>query len=156
MRFSGFAILVILSCTLSISALAAPPLPGKADRCAVCGMLVAPFPQWVAALELTDGRVFYFDGPKDMFVAFFDLPAYLPGVGPEQIAGVYVTDYYETWLRPAGEVIFVTGSDVLGPMGQELIPVVGSEAAETFRRDHKGQKLLRLDGRQLVEIQARP
>lgn len=149
-------VVALLLCTLGISALAAPPRPGKDDRCAVCGMLVAPFPQWTAALELNDGRLFYFDGPKDMFVAFFDLPAYIPGVSPEQVVGVYVTEYYGTRLLPASEVIFVAGSDVLGPMGQELVPVVGIEAAETFRRDHKGQKLLRLDGRQLVEIQAQP
>jgi hypothetical protein len=41
-------------------------------------------------------------------------------------------------------------------MGQELVPVLGTEAAETFRRDHAGQTILRFDGRQLVEVTARP
>jgi nitrous oxide reductase accessory protein NosL len=53
-------------------------------------------------------------------------------------------------------VIFVTGSDVLGPMGKELVPILGREAAETFRRDHAGEKLLRFDGRQLVELATQP
>jgi hypothetical protein len=119
-------------------------------------MFVAPFPQWTAAIEFKDGRRFYFDGPKDLFVAFFDLPAYIPGATQEQVAGVYVTEYYSTRLLPAAELLFVTGSNVLGPMGQELVPVLGTEAAETFRRDHAGQTIMRFDGRQLVEVTARP
>lgn len=150
-------VFVLLLWSLSTAAVAAVlPQPGEKDRCAVCGMFVATFPQWTAAIELKDGRRFYFDGPKDLFICLFDLPAYLPGVNLELVAGVYVTEYYEASLRPATEVIFVTGSDVLGPMGQELVPVLGREAAETFRRDHKGQALMRFDGRQLVEITGQP
>jgi nitrous oxide reductase accessory protein NosL len=148
-------VLALLLCSLSAAALATvPPQPGKDERCAVCGMFVAPFPQWTAAIELKDGRRYYFDGPKDMFICLFDLPGYLPGVSPEQVAGVYVTEYYGTTLQPAGEVIFVTGSDVLGPMGQELVPVLGRAAAETFLRDHAGKALKHFDGRQLVEVPA--
>lgn len=150
-------VLILLLWSLGTAAVAAaPPQPGEKDRCAVCGMFVAPFPQWTAAIELKDGRHFYFDGPKDLFICLFDLPAYLPGVSMDQVAGVYVTEYYSTSLHPATEVIFVTGSDVLGPMGQELVPVLGREAAETFRRDHKGEKLLRFDGKQLVEDSGQP
>ena len=154
MRTLAIALFV---CVLSQSALAAAlPPPAKTDRCAVCGMLVAPFPQWVAGIELKDGRHFYFDGPKDMFVCLFDLPGCLPGVNEEQLAGVFVTEYYSTRVLPATDVVFVTGSDVLGPMGQELVPVLGREAAETFRRDHGGQQLKRYDGRGLVELPAQP
>ena len=39
---------------------------------------------------------------------------------------------------------------------QELVPVLGREAAETFRRDHGGQQLKRYDGRGLVELPAQP
>jgi copper chaperone NosL len=150
-------IVILLLCFLAAPVLAAvPPLPGKDDRCAVCGMFVAPFPQWVSVIELNDGRHLYFDGPKDMFVAIFDLATYLPGGSLDQVAGVYVTEYYTTRLVSAMDVFFVTGSNVLGPMGQELVPIAGREAAETFRRDHAGQKLMRFDGRQLVEVAAQP
>lgn len=153
MKTLRYLVFALLSCALAIPVqAAAPPLPGGKDRCPVCGMFVAPFPQWTALIELKDGRRFYFDGPKDLFVCLFDLPTYLPGTSAEQLSGVYVTEYYGTTLRPAAEVVFVTGSDVLGPMGQELVPVLGREAAETFRRDHAGKSLLRFDGRQLVEI----
>lgn len=151
-----FLILALLGCLAAPATAAEPPRPGPDDRCAVCGMRVAPFPQWVAVLEFRDGRRFYFDGPKDLFVALFDLGATIPGASSEQVSRVYVTEYYSTRLLPATEVLFVTGSDVLGPMGKELVPVAGREAAETFRRDHAGEKIMRFDGRQLVEIATQP
>lgn len=152
-----FLVTVTLLLSLASAALAAaPPLPTKEDRCAVCGMFVAPFPQWVSVIVMNDGRRLYFDGPKDMFIAVFDLPAYLPGASLDQVAGVFVTEYYSAALTPAAEVLFVTGSNVMGPMGQELVPVAGREAAETFRRDHAGQAIMRFDGRQLVEVTAQP
>jgi hypothetical protein len=119
-------------------------------------MFVAPFPAWIAGFELKDGRRYYFDGPKDLFTCLFDLPSCLPGVTKDQVSGIYVTEYYSARQQPASEVVFVIGSDVLGPMGKEFVPILGRDAAETFRRDHAGEKLMRFDGRQLVELAAQP
>jgi len=150
-------VLTALLFSLCVPVMAAvPPAPGKDDRCAVCGMIVTPFPQWVSVIVMNDGKRLYFDGPKDLFVAFFDLATYVPGATAEQVAGVYVTEYYTLQLTPAIEVFFVTGSNVMGPMGQELVPVAGLEAVATFERDHAGQKVMRFDGRQLVEVPTQP
>lgn len=145
-----------ISIVLGCPALAAAPVkPGAKDRCQVCGMFVAPFPTWLAVAELKDGRRFYFDGPKDLFIFAFDVPGYLPGGSRADIARLQVTEYYSAKLLPVEAVLFVVGSDVLGPMGQELVPVEGTEKARTFRRDHGGTKLLRYDGNGLVEITER-
>lgn len=133
-----------------------PPAPGPQERCAVCGMYVAHFQNWVAVLEFRDGTRFYFDGPKDLFTCFFDLSAYRKNATPAEVAAVYVTEYYGTELTDAREVFFVTGSDVLGPMGKELVPVRGRDAAETFRRDHHGNKLMIFSGSDLVEVPPQP
>ncbi len=37
---------------------------------------------------------------------------------------------------------YVVGSDVLGPMGHELIPFASEKDAKTFLVDHRGQKIL--------------
>lgn len=154
MRFLTIVLFVIVT---SANALAVPlPAPGKTDRCAVCGMLVAEFPQWISGLTLKDGRHYYFDGPKDLFICLLNLPGCLPDVSEAQIAGVFVTEYYSTRQVSATEVVFVTGSDVIGPMGTELVPVSGREAAESFRRDHAGDKLMRFDGRQLLKLPPQP
>lgn len=125
--------------------------PDAKARCEVCGMFVAPYPNWLAVLEADDGRHFYFDGPKDLFICFRDLSHYLPGVNLQTVK-LFVTEYYTTRIVPATEVFFITGSDVLGPMGQELVPVAGRATAETFRLDHAGAKLLRFDGHELIDV----
>jgi nitrous oxide reductase accessory protein NosL len=36
----------------------------------------------------------------------------------------------------------VVGSDVLGPMGHEMVPLAGKEDAADFIKDHKGTRIL--------------
>lgn len=126
--------------------------PGPQDRCAVCGMFVAPYANWVAVVEFRDGSRAFFDGPRDMFVYFFGLPKYKSGAKTEDVAAIYVTEYYTTRRLKAEDVCFVVGSDVMGPMGNELVPVQGRDNAATFRRDHGGTKIMQFDGTQLTEI----
>jgi copper chaperone NosL len=130
--------------------------PDDKSRCEVCGMFVAPYPNWVAVLELKDGQRFYFDGPKDLFIFYANPKTYQADVSPEQVATLLVTEYYTTRMLPATEVYFVAGSDVRGPMGMELVPVAGLETAETFRRDHGGSKLMRFDGVELQDVAEQP
>lgn len=145
MRFScRIIVMTICLCGLFVgSALAIKPqLPGKKDRCPICGMFVAPYPDWVATIVLKDASQIYFDGCKDLFRYYFSLPEG-EGKGTRgEIAEIYVTDYYTTKLVLADKVFFVLGSDVYGPMGKELIPVTDKELAETFKRDHSGTRVL--------------
>jgi len=129
-----------------------PAPPDAKERCAVCGMFVAPHSAWIAVAVLPDGQRAYFDGPKDLFRFLASIGHFHPGVTPEQLKGVWVTDYYTAELLPATEVLFVGGSDVLGPMGADLVAVSGADALETFQRDHGGDRLMRFDGRELVVV----
>ena len=43
----------------------------------------------------------------------------------------------------AQSALYVIGSDVLGPMGHELLPFKDKEAAQEFLEDHKGKALIR-------------
>jgi nitrous oxide reductase accessory protein NosL len=54
-----------------------------------------------------------------------------------------VTEYYFQKRTPVADVFFVMGSDVVGPMGKALVPIAGREAAERFRQDHHGSRLLK-------------
>ena len=45
----------------------------------------------------------------------------------------------------AGSAFFVVGSDVYGPMGKELIPFISRADAEAFKKDHKGNRILRFE-----------
>ncbi len=123
------------------TALADSPAATANERCAVCGMQVSPYPNWIAHMVFKDGSQVFFDGPKDMFVYFFDLGTYRPQGKASDIEQMYVKEYYSTRPTPVEDVLFVSGSDILGPMGQELVPVLGMENAKTLLQDHGGKKI---------------
>lgn len=119
--------------------------PEEKARCAVCGMFVKPYPNWIAGIKWNDGAVNFFDGPKDMFKYLFYMDKYNKKKTRDDVAAVYVTEFYSTKLMSAKDLLFVVGSDVMGPMGKELIPVQGEENAQTFLKDHRGEKILTFD-----------
>jgi nitrous oxide reductase accessory protein NosL len=117
--------------------------PSPKDKCPVCGMFVAKYPDFVAQVIFKDGAYAVFDGTKDMFKYYFNLKKYAPAKQIEDIASIYVTDYYS--LEPIDGTMawYVVGSDVFGPMGKELIPFARETDARGFMKDHKGKSLLR-------------
>lgn len=119
------------------------PKPGPRDTCPVCGMFVARYPDWIATLVFADGMALHFDGPKDFFKFLHDVPRYAAGRRRDQIRAMGVTDYYG--LRPiaAETALYAIGSDVLGPMGHEFVPLASAAEAADFMRDHAGKRLLR-------------
>lgn len=118
------------------------PTPDAKTRCGVCGMYVAKYPQWVASIGFADGTVVFFDGPKDMFRYLLDLATFKPGTNPEEVAAVFVTDYYSTRPIDGRAAFYVAGSDVIGPMGSELVPTVDRSHAETLLKDHGGERVV--------------
>ena len=129
---------------------AEPRLPGPDDRCAVCGMFVQKYHNWVATVVFEDGSQVFFDGPKDLFRYLLDLEKYK--AQERTISGVFVTDYYRVRFIDATTAHFVLGSDVMGPMGGELIPLEKREEAETFAQDHGGREILGFDDVTLEKI----
>lgn len=143
---SLYLFLIIALLGFSFPGLAAEPqLPGKHDRCPVCGMFVAPYPDWLATIVFKDSSQLFFDGPKDLFRYYYSLPNENDARTRDKIDNIYLTDYYSTRLLPAEQLFLILGSDIYGPMGHELIPVAGEEAAKTFAKDHKGQKIITID-----------
>ncbi len=121
------------------------PEPEATDTCPVCGMFVAKYPEWVATAWYKNGDAHHFDGVKDLFKYLLDLPKWAPGHELADIKTIGVTDYYSVSLINAREAWYVTGSDILGPMGHELIPLEAEADAEEFLADHAGKQILRFD-----------
>ncbi len=121
----------------------AVPQPGPRDLCPICGMLVAKYPAWVAAVRFHTGEVHYFDGAKDLFKYLVDLSRRAPGKRREDVTDVLVTEFYGLRRIDAAQAHFVIGSDVLGPMGHELVPLASRDDAAEFLRDHKGRRILK-------------
>jgi nitrous oxide reductase accessory protein NosL len=140
-----FALLALFFASSSWAEVGVPPHPGEREKCPVCGMFVAKYPDWVAAVAFNDGHIVYFDGAKDMFKYYFDVKKYDPDRSAQAVRSVHVTEYYDMRLIPAEDAFFVIGGDVYGPMGRELIPLASAEDAETFSADHGGKQTLRFD-----------
>ncbi|WP_210200430.1 nitrous oxide reductase accessory protein NosL [Cohaesibacter celericrescens] len=118
------------------------PMPHDRDSCPVCGMFPARYPDWIATVLYRDGHADHFDGAKDMFKYLLDMEKYASGRKQQDILRIGVTDYYATARIDARTALYVAGSDVLGPMGHDLIPHLDRFDADEFMKDHKGQRLL--------------
>lgn len=118
------------------------PKPGNKDLCPVCGMLVSKYPNWITMVIYKDGHAHYFDGAKDLFKYLGDLPKYAPGHKTTDISGIWVTEFYGLTKIDARKAFYVIGSDVLGPMGNELVPLETRSDAEDFLKEHKGKRIV--------------
>ena len=120
-----------------------PLKPTPKDKCPVCGMFVAKYPDFLAEVLFKDGTYTVFDGAKDMFKYYLNLKRYEPSKRQSDIDSIYVTDYYNLSLVDGYEAIYIKGSDVYGPMGRELIPFPKEADAREFMKDHKGKSMLK-------------
>jgi nitrous oxide reductase accessory protein NosL len=109
-------------------------------KCPVCGMFVSKYPKWAAMMDV-NGHKHYFDGVKDM-MKYYIFDADFP-YDRKRITQISVTDFYTLEAIPARFAHFVLGSEVFGPMGNELIPFHTEEAAKSFIKDHGGEKIVR-------------
>lgn len=141
----GVLLAGLLAWETGMAAPPAVPRPAAMDLCPVCGMVVSKYPNWVATVVWKDGHAHHFDGAKDLFKFLFNLPRYAPGHKVQDIAQIVVTDFYNLQKIDARKALFVTGSDVFGPMGHELVPLATIEDAGDFMKDHKGKRILRFD-----------
>lgn len=119
-----------------------PVAASKTDKCPVCGMFVAKYPDFLAQIIFTDGTYALFDGPKDMFKYYLNIKKYTRAKDLPEVAFIYVTDYYSTTPVDGRKAWYVAGSDVFGPMGRELMPFVQETDAKEFMKDHYGKKLI--------------
>jgi len=108
-------------------------------KCPVCGMFVYKYPKWSAVITI-NGKKHYFDGIKDM-MKYYIFSADFP-FDRNKIESIKVSDYYTLEAIDAKDAFYVIGSDILGPMGNELISFKDKKSANNFIRDHNGKNIL--------------
>lgn len=103
-------------------------------RCGYCGMKVTPDSAWRAEVKRPDGKTDAFDTPRCAFgsVAKGDEPAG---------SVVRVQEFYDRTWQDSAVVSFAIGSDVTGPMGADLVPLLPAHA-DKFAHDHAAQKVV--------------
>ncbi len=141
-----FSILVgILCATLAQADDFKPVKPTREDKCPVCGMFVAKYPDFLCEIVFKDGSHAFFDGAKDMFKYYLNLEQYNTSQKKSDIGSVFVTDYYSLEMIDGLTAYYVLGSNIFGPMGRELIPFKSQAEAKDFMVDHSGKSMARFD-----------
>lgn len=141
-QLAAFCVAAALALPASAQQAAEVPKPGAKDLCPVCGMLISKYPNWTATVLYKNGHAHHFDGAKDLFKYLHELPKFAPGHRAEDITQIAVTDFYNLQKIDAKKAFYVIGSDVLGPMGHELVPLASEADAADFMKDHKGKRVL--------------
>ncbi|MDD5171205.1 MAG: nitrous oxide reductase accessory protein NosL [Syntrophales bacterium] len=136
-------LILFLFQTMAVAGGGQLPQPSSMDKCPVCGMFVAKYPDWICSVAFRNGTTTFFDGPKDMFKYLADLKKYASARRMEDVEKIMVSDYYTVKPVNARAVFYVEGSDVYGPMGRELIPLMSASDAQEFMKDHRGRRILR-------------
>lgn len=121
------------------------PTPGPSVTCPICNMFVARYPGWIAAISYKDGTTDYFDGAKHLFKYLLDMEKWAPGRTTDTITTITVESYPGADQIDGRIAFYIFGSDVLGPMGHELVPFSSEKEAQKFMQEHKGKGMKRFD-----------
>jgi len=105
----------------------------KDEKCPICGMFIYKYPRWATQIFYAQ-KHYSFDGVKDLLKYYFE--------HSKGITKILVNDYYSQKTIDGKKAYYVIGSDIYGPMGNELIPFKNKQDAHTFYMDHRGSKVI--------------
>jgi copper chaperone NosL len=143
MKHTYFIALVLIlslsACTRDAKIKPSPLELSRDHACAVCGMIIVDFPGAKAQIHYKDGTYSVFCSTLDMFLFYFQPDR------PANISIIYVNDMEKSdpthpkghWID-AEKAVYVQGGDIMGPMGEALIPFMNRAAAEAYRKKHGG------------------
>ncbi|WP_448518719.1 nitrous oxide reductase accessory protein NosL [Rhodoflexus sp.] len=106
-------------------------------RCVQCGMPTEEFQAWRGKIT-GQSATKYYCSPRCLFINS-------QAQGLAATDSVFVTDYYDQEYIDGRKAFYVIGSDVIGPMGHDLIPLATRQAADDFIVEHKGKQILTFD-----------
>ncbi|UCD77175.1 MAG: nitrous oxide reductase accessory protein NosL [Desulfobacterales bacterium] len=114
------------------------------DRCPVCAMRVNVHIKFSSAIQLVDGKTFYFCGTGCMIRSWMHPEIFLNASKAELQRSV-VQDYFSGEQVDGLAVYWVAGSDVMGPMGPALVPIFDEGQVAVFKNRHGGKAVFRLN-----------
>jgi copper chaperone NosL len=112
------------------------------SECPVCGASVSQYRDFIATIALKDASHVFFHGVKEMMKYYLDVKKYNPAKTQADIQSIYVTDHNSLAPVDGLKAFYVSGSDLQGPKGKDLIPFEKKSEAEDFMQEHKGSAIL--------------
>lgn len=80
-----------------------------------------------------------------MFKFYFEPQKYNHNHSINEMNEFTVTDYYSLEAIDGKKAFYVIGSNIYGPMGEELISFKNENEAKKFNEDHFGKKILKFE-----------
>ncbi len=105
---------------------------------------VTKYPKFNAFIELANGKTITFCCPKAMF-DFYLRPFFYKEYdikGEKDFKKLYVIDYLTGKKIDAKKALYVFGSKLTGPKGDDLIPVKDQTTSQLFRLKYGGSRVL--------------
>ncbi len=100
-------------------------------KCQHCGMPSQKYPKWHTKMIYKNGNIKWTCSPRCMLLL---VQNHKTTAQPVQI---WVKDYYNLKEIDAKKAFYVVKSDVLGPMGQDFVPLANMADAKNFVKEHK-------------------
>ena len=101
------------------------------------------YDKWLCEAKLKSGKSVQFVSVKSMFTVYFHQPYFIKHKFLDSnIEKMYVQDYISGKKVDAKDAVYLFGSRIVGPHGDDLIPFANQENAKLFMLKHGGTKIL--------------
>jgi len=101
------------------------------------------YPKWLCEAELENGKTIQFVSVKSMMQVEEHQEYFIKHKMMESpIKTLYVQDYMNGEKIDATRAVYVFGSKIVGPHGDDLIPLTSEERAKLFMMKNGGTKIL--------------
>ncbi len=136
----------IAACTTEEPVIPVPVELTRDHACSVCGMIIVDFPGAKSQIHYQNGKVDYFCSTQDMFVFYnqTDRPAHITQVFVHDMGKADRDLPHNHWID-AQKAYYVYGGDVMGAMGDALVPFSDSRDAGQYVEKHGGRVVLFAD-----------
>ncbi len=102
------------------------------------------FQKFISEAKLKDGRVVQFISVKSMLQVYFHQKYFIDHkLIKTNISDMYVQDYLTGDIVNAKKAVYVFGSNLPGPHGDDLIPLKNRDMAELFKIKYGGTKVIK-------------
>jgi len=101
------------------------------------------YPKWLCEARLKDGKTVQFVSVKAMMQVFQHQDYFLKRkLLSAPVEALYVQDYISGERVDASKAVYLFGSRVVGPHGDDLVPFSSEEKAKLFKMKNGGTKIL--------------
>jgi len=113
------------------------------ERDIVYNLDLKKYPKFLCEAKLKNGKIIKFPSVKAMMQVYFHQDYFLKHkLIDAKIDKMYVQDYLDGTKIEAQKALYMFGSRLIGPHGDDLIPLKNHQNAELFKLKYGGTKLL--------------